>query len=168
VAPEVSGISASAEPTSVLRPLREADVAAAARWYDEATVLAGSLFPLGDLLDSTNRRRTLALVEGKDQGPAGLLVVALGDPEDGWATVTLLIVSQEERELAARAVALLEVTVRLAGKHIRAAVPADVGLALYFWLRLGYRPVVADGRLWMIRDLEASPAHALFREGTGG
>ncbi len=30
--------------------------------------------------------------------------------------------------------------------------PGD-GRALYFWLRLGYRPVVIDGRVWMEREL---------------
>ena len=33
--------------------------------------------------------------------------------------------------------------------------PDPVGLALYFWLRLGYRPVVSSRGLWMISDLSA-------------
>ena len=150
---EVSSATVAEGAAAVLRPLRQSDVEAVARWYDQAVVLAGERRSLSDLLDSSSQ--VLVLIDGRRQEPVALILPTIDDPEDGWATVTLLIVSQEERELAARAVALLEVTVRLAGKHIRAAVPADVGLALYFWLRLGYRPIAADGRLWMIRDLEA-------------
>jgi len=146
----------AAEPIAVLRPLRQSDSEAVARWYDKATVLAGERCSLGDLLDSTGRRRTLVLTDGTNQEPLGLMLIALDDPEDGWATVALLaIAAPEQRDLATEGVALLETNLGQKATRIRAAVPADVGLALYFWLRLGYRPAAADGRLWMIRDLDA-------------
>jgi hypothetical protein len=85
----------------------------------------------------------------------GLILVALDDPDPDWATVTLLaIAAPEQRDLAAHAVALLEADLRTEASHLRAALPLDVGLALYFWLRLGYRPAVSGERLWMTRDLE--------------
>jgi len=142
--------------TAVLSPLLEHDIEAIAHWYDKAVVLAGSPVPLNDLLDSTSHRRTLALTDGTRQEPAGLMVVAVNDPEHSWATVNLLAIARyDERDVAALAVALLEAHLRGEASHIRAAVPLEVGLALYFWLRLGYRPVVSGERLWMISDLDA-------------
>jgi hypothetical protein len=138
---------------AVLQPLRESDIEAIARWYPKAIVLAGSPVPLSDLLDSSGW--TFVLTESGDQQPAGLVVVALDDPEHGWATVALLaIAAQEQRDLAALGVALLEAGLHGQASHVRAAVPLDVGLALYFWLRLGYRPVATNDRLWMIRELD--------------
>jgi len=144
--------SIAAQPIAALRPLRQSDVEAVARWYDQAVVLAGERRSLSDLLDSSSQ--VLVLIDGRRQEPVALILPTIDDPEDGWATVTLLIVSQEERELAARGIAFLEAALRLGVEHVRVAVPADVGLALYFWLRLGYRPIAAGDRLWMIRELE--------------
>ena len=154
--PEMPTASMVAGSPAVLRPLRESDVEAIARWCAKPIVLAGSPVPLRDLLDSTDRRRTLVMVEEKTQAPAGLVIVALDDPEPGWATVNLLAIArQEERDVAALGVVLLEAHLRGEARHIRAAVPLDVGLALYFWLRLGYRPVVSGRGLWMISHLDA-------------
>jgi len=129
---------------------------AIARWYAKAIVLAGSPILLSDLLDSAGRRRALVLTDGTRQEPMGLIAVAVNDPEPGWATVALLAIArQEERDVAALGVALLEANLRGQASHIRAGVPPDVGLALYFWLRLGYRPVVSGKDLWMTSDLDA-------------
>ena len=142
--------------TAVLSPPLERDIEAIARWYTKAVVLAGSLAPLSELLDSTGRRRTLVLTDGTNQEPAGLILVALDDPQPGWATVDLLATArQEERDVAALGVFLLEAHLQGEAIHVRAAVPADVGLAPYFWLTLGYRPVVFGQGLWMMRDLDA-------------
>ena len=154
--PEPLVASEDAGLMAILSPLLERDIKGIARWYDTATILAGSPTSLGDLLDSTGRWRTLVLTDGTNQEPVGLVLVALDDPEPGWATVALLAIArQEERDVAALGVALLEAYLQGEASHIRAAVPLDVGLALYFWLRLGYRPVVSGQGFWMIRELEA-------------
>jgi hypothetical protein len=156
VKPETPAAADAAGLTASLSPLLESDVEAIARWYPKAIVLAGSPVPLNELLDSTGRRRTLVLTDGVNQRPIGLMAVAVGDPNPGWATVDLLAIArQEERDIAALGVALLEAHLRGEARHIRAAVPLDVGLALYFWLRLGYRPVESGERLWMTSDLDA-------------
>jgi len=150
VAPDAAGL------TAILSPPLERDIEAIARWYAKAIVLAGWPVPLRDLLGSTDRRRTLVLTDGVNQAPIGLMAVAVGDPNPGWATVNLLAIARQEgRDIAALGVALLEAHLQREASRIRAAVPLDVGLALYFWLRLGYRPVVSAERLWMIRDLDA-------------
>jgi len=156
VTPERSAASEDAGLTAILSPSLERDIEAIARWHKKAVVLAGSLAPLSELLDSTGPRRTLVLTDGTNQEPVGLILVALDDPEPGWATVALLAIArQEERDVAALGVALLQAHLQGEASHIRAGVPPDVGLALYFWLRLGYRPVVSGQGLWMISDLEA-------------
>jgi hypothetical protein len=140
--------------TAILSPLLGSDIAAIARWYARATVLAGSPIPLSALLGSSEQVLVLTASGGED--PVGLAVLSIDNPEPGWATVNLLAVAgQEQRELAAHAVALLEADLRPHVSRVRAAVPPDAGLALYFWLRLGYRPAVFGGRLWMTRDLDA-------------
>jgi len=152
MAPEPPAPSVAASPP-VLRPIRESDVAPIARWYAKATVVAGSPSPLSDLLDSSGR--LLVLTEGDSHQPVGLVLATLDDPEPGWATVSLLaIAGTEQRDVAAQAVALLEANLNRVASHIRAAVPSDVGLALYFWLRQGYRPNVSAERLWMTRDFD--------------
>jgi hypothetical protein len=102
------------------------------------------------------QRRAFALTIDDGPDPVGLFVVAMDNPEAGWATVDLLVIArQEERDVAAWSVAMLEAYVQGETRQIRAAVPLDVGLALYFWLRLGYRPIVSGRGLWMMRELEA-------------
>ena len=153
MAPELQAASVVSPP--VLRPIRGPDVERIARWYDTAVVLAGSPIPLGGLLAPTDRRRTLVVTESDGTEPEGLIALALDDPEPGWATVSLLaIAAPEHRDLAAQAVAVLEADLHEQTSHIRAAAPPDVGLALYFWLRLGYRPAVSAERLWMTRDFD--------------
>ncbi len=144
------------EVTVVLSPPLERDAAAIERWYDKATVLAGLPVPLGELFDSSGLRRIFVLTDATNPEPVGVVSVVADDPEPGWATVALLAIAvQEQRDAAAWAVAMLEAYVQGEARHVRAAVPVEVGLALYFWLRLGYRPVVSSERLWMIRELEA-------------
>jgi ribosomal protein S18 acetylase RimI-like enzyme len=82
---------------------------------------------------------------------------------DGWLDVRWIELAAEHRRrgLGAEAVRLLEAeAVRRWGvKRVRAHVPRDVGLALYFWLRLGYRPevpAVGDGdTMAMVRELDS-------------
>jgi hypothetical protein len=142
--------------TVVLSPPLERDTAAIARWYDKATMLAGSSIPLGKLVDTPAGRRVFVLTDGVNQAPVGVMAAVADDPEPGWTTVDLLAVAgQERRDAAAWAVVMLEAYVKGEADHIRATVSGDVGLALYFWLRLGYRPIVSGRQLWMMRELEA-------------
>jgi GNAT superfamily N-acetyltransferase len=50
-------------------------------------------------------------------------------------------------------------------REVRAQVPVGIGLALYFWLRLGYRPLAVEavdgpraGNMVMVRKLEEKVA----------
>jgi ribosomal protein S18 acetylase RimI-like enzyme len=63
---------------------------------------------------------------------------------EGWLEVRWVELAVEHRRggLGVAAVRLLEVDAerRWGVRGVRAEVPVENGLALYFWLRLGYRP----------------------------
>ena len=85
---------------------------------------------------------------------------------DGVVDVRWIELAVQRRRwgLGAEAVRLLEAeaAARWGARGIRAQVPVDVGPALYFWLRLGYRPEVGGmskvggevGRMAVVRGLE--------------
>jgi hypothetical protein len=153
VAPERPAAPAAERRIAALRPLREGDLEPIAGWYARAAVLAGEPRSLSDLLGSSEQ---VLVITGDGHEPVGLAVLSMDDPQPGWATVALLaIAGYDERDPAALGIALLEAHLRRRASRIRAAVPLDVGLALYFWLRLGYRPAVSNGCLWMTRELDA-------------
>jgi len=64
--------------------------------------------------------------------------------DGGWLDVRWIELASEYRRrgLGAEAVQLLEEEAarRWRVRAVRAEVPLGIGLALYFWLRLGYRP----------------------------
>ena len=110
--------------------------------------------------DSGERRAIMDEV-GKE---IGYVEFALGD---GWLDVwwVELAVEHRRRGLGVDAVRLLEVEARRRWgvRGIRAEVPVENGLALYFWLRLGYRPGAGGSRrtgeaLVMERGLSAASA----------
>ena len=87
-----------------------------------------------------------------------------GVPQPNAAQVDFLAVEPEQRRLGIGGRMALGVERRLRGKAIRlyALVPASIGLALYFWLRLGYRPLAGkespaipsrDASVWMVRAI---------------
>ena len=93
-------------------------------------------------------------------GVAGALAARI-DSSDAGLIWTWLAVGAEWRALGlgGAAVPLLErVAVRLGARAARVTVPARNGVALYFWLRLGYQVRAAApwplerGGSWMVRS----------------
>ena len=85
-------------------------------------------------------------------------------PEADAAQVDFLAVVPGQRRLGIGASMALGVERRLKSKAERlyALVPASIGLALYFWLRLGYRPLArkdsppmpsSNTSVWMVRSI---------------
>ena len=83
-------------------------------------------------------------------------------PERDAAQVEFLAVAPGQRRLGIGGNIALDVERRLKRKAERlyALVPASIGLALYFWLRLGYRPLArkdspaiptSTKSVWMVR-----------------
>ena len=88
----------------------------------------------------------------------------LGSPEVDAARVGFLAVAPGERRLGigGQTALALERRLRDKAKRLYALVPSSLSLALYFWLRLGYRPLTKEQRpepaanppaVWMVRDL---------------
>jgi hypothetical protein len=99
----------------------------------------------------------------RDAEPVGLLVYRLHAPRRRAATIELVATPAAEARRGAgmRAAALLEEELRSEGvTAIYAPAPAAHGIAMYFWVRLGYRPLMRpdwpcqrDGVAWLLRDI---------------
>jgi RimJ/RimL family protein N-acetyltransferase len=158
-----------------LRPLSGEDVPLIEPWYGRAATTAGLPVsqPDADLRQHLEEARSqpgrelLAIVLASNGELAGLLDRRAPHPAAGWLTVGFLAVAEpwRGRGLGSEAVLALEEDVRRRGLAHRfaAGVTVDAGRALYFWLRLGYRPLLqADlpwpsprtGVVWMVRDME--------------
>ena len=97
-------------------------------------------------------RAALGPVEKSDSGEQRAIIDGSGEEigfveyrvSEGWLEVRWVELTVEHRRagLGVEAVRLLEVEAerRLGVRGLRAEVPVENGLALYFWLRLGYRP----------------------------
>ena len=105
-----------------------------APWYDCAEVVRPEA-----------TARILVITRAAEDEPIGLLRYRAGEPAEGCVTLGRVVLAAEARRrgLGADAVQLFEEAVarRYGVRHFRAGVDAGNGLALYFWLRLGYRPL---------------------------
>jgi len=127
-----SGRSAKARVS--LRPLTEDDIAAVEPLYREA-VRSAEADPDAGLL---------AIVREADGAAVGVLDYRANSPARGWLSVGFIALAERERGWGhgSEAVRVLEAGAKAA--RFRANVDAGNGLALYFWLRLGYRPARPD------------------------
>jgi RimJ/RimL family protein N-acetyltransferase len=159
-----------------LRPLTEADLLLVEPWYGRAAAASAGL-PTGQ--PEANLRRHLE--EARAQPGRELLAITVAGggelvgildrwalyPAAGWLTTGFLAVAEPHRGrgFGGEAILTLEKESRRRGLAHRfaAGVVAEAGRALYFWLRLGYRPLLqADlpwpsprkGVVWMVRDAE--------------
>ena len=146
-----------------LRPLREGDVPSLARWLPRAASELGcDIWASEEALRWAVAREGVLVVE--EGGPLGLLAYEVGAPQPGAACIRLLIVEPTHRRLGVGSRAALALEERLAGSAERCyvSVPSRLGLAFYFWLRLGYQPLTQrewpapsgeKPSVWMVRPL---------------
>ena len=110
------------------------------------------------------------LISDLEGTPEGLALVRLDNPSPGDATIVFLAMQPERRYrgLGGEAGLAVEQLVReRTGAHrVYAGVPEGRGLAVYFWLRLGFRPLTVaeapqaklgltgdpEPGIWMLRD----------------
>jgi RimJ/RimL family protein N-acetyltransferase len=162
-----------------LRPLTEADLPLIEPWYDRARGWRAAIASLrgggreADLrryfeeARSRPGRDLLAIALASDGEVVGLLDRRAPYPAWDWLAVGFLALAEpyRGRGLGSESVLALEEDARRRGLAHRfaAGVGADAGRALYFWLRLGYRPLLqADlpwpspgkGIVWMVRETE--------------
>jgi len=142
-----------------LRSLRTADVPSLAAWLPRAAAEAGC-----QRWAREDAPRTAVGREGALVADGCFLAYELGSPQPEAASVQLLAVAPGRRRLGTGSLAALALEKRLrpSASSIYVLVPAQLGLALYFWLRLGYRPLTQaewparperGPAVWMVRQL---------------
>ncbi len=146
-----------------LRPLHQADLAPLAAWLPRAAADAGcAAWEAEDALCKAVAKQNV--LTGAEGAPESFLAYEIDTPQRNAAWVRLLAVAPGRRRLGIGQRAVLALEERLAGSISRlyVLVPAKLGLALYFWLRLGYRPLTqrewptqpeAGPAVWMVREL---------------
>jgi GNAT superfamily N-acetyltransferase len=137
--------------TVTLRVAKRADDAWLATW------LPAAASSLGYALDGHAAERLIIQRDGERAG------VAISRPHHDDAAIIELIATPPEharRGAGMEAAALLETRLRRRGvRTIYAPAPAVHGIAMYFWIRLGYRPLLRgawpcerEGVAWLIRS----------------
>jgi GNAT superfamily N-acetyltransferase len=130
--------------------------------------LAGALAPEWTLDDLGAALETAygALFEDEDGAAVGLAVVLLDTPEPSSAAVPFIGVdpARRFRGLGGEAGLVLErhLRERLGVQKVYAPVPDGHGLAVYFWLRLGYRPLSSAGAPGPLLGLSADPKPGIW------
>jgi hypothetical protein len=115
------------------------------------------------------------LISDADGTPIGMAVVRGGWPAPRDATIAFLTVDPARRFRGLGGEAGIELERQMRGtsgfERVYAPVPEGRGLAVYFWLRLGFRPLsraqapgaplglTSDSKpgIWMVRDMDAGP-----------
>jgi GNAT superfamily N-acetyltransferase len=147
-----------------LRPARAADIEPLSAWLPQVAAAVGcARFANEDALRDALREPNVLLGDEHD-APACLLHYEVCAPLPDAARVRLLAVDPARRRLGIGGRAAMALEERLVKKACRlyVAVPSELGLALYFWLRLGYRPLTQAEwpappdrapSTWMVREL---------------
>lgn len=141
-----------------LHPLRKADVESLATWLPKTAADAGC-----ERWSSETAIREATGDEGALTSDDCFLAFEIGVHLPRAAQIELLAVPPGRRRLGigSRTALAIEKRLRRSADAIYVAVPARLGLALYFWLRLGYRPLLQpdwparldDASVWMVRKL---------------
>lgn len=145
-----------------LHSIRPADAERLGTWLPDVAAEAG----WADWADPDSLTRSIhdPLVL-TDESSTVFLAVELASPIPKSARVDFLAVSPGKRRLGIGGQTALALERRLRGKAKRlyTLVPASIGLALYFWLRLGYQPLTkrdwpaspetSESSVWMMREL---------------
>jgi GNAT superfamily N-acetyltransferase len=100
----------------------------------------------------------------RDGDRAGIAIYRVHAPKRGAAIIELIATPPERarRGSGMRTIALLEDDLRARGvRMLYAPVAAAHGIAMYFWIRLGYRPLPRDawpcergGVVWLMRNID--------------
>ena len=152
---------AGQRPLARLRPLRSAAADRLAAWLPNVADAAGcdQWTNAGELRAAIDN--PTILTAGSDYNC--FVAYKLGSPHTAAAIISLLAVAPDSRRagLGGRVALALEKHLAASTNQIYVAVPSRIGIALYFWLRLGYRPITriaapltpAPSTAWMVRDL---------------
>jgi len=144
-----------------LRRLRASDVASLATWVPSIASAIGQ--------DQWSREGALRGAVGEsaallysDEAGEAFIAYEIDVPTANAARIELLAVAVSQRRLGIGGHAAIALEKRLArtAQRIYVTVPSAIGIALYFWLRLGYRPLMqhewptplTGNSTWMVRE----------------
>lgn len=152
-----------------LRPVGDADAAWLDGWLAPVAVSVGydeidGERPGSSLIERLRAGPSLrARIIVRDRGDVGLVVYRVGAPKRGSAIIEIIGTPPEQarRGSGMGAAALAEDELSVAGvRTVYAPAPATHDIATYFWIRLGYRPLVRAawpceraGVGWLVREL---------------
>lgn len=148
-----------------LRPATSADLPQIEPWYAEAAALACSELMLDERLHATeaSEGELLIIAKADYRAPIGLLQYRPGFPGNGWLAIDFLALAAGRRGWGYGSEVVRLVEESSPANRFLAEVDARNGLALYFWLRLGYRPLRPDEVFW--RAPAEDDIIAMVREG---
>ena len=144
-----------------LHSVRPADAARLTTWLPDIAAEAG----WADWADPDSISRSIHDPQVlTDESSMVFLAFELASPVPGAARVDFLAVSPDQRRLGigGRTALALERRLRGKAKRVYVQVPASIGLALYFWLRLGYQPLTR--RDWPATPVDGAPAVWMMRK----
>lgn len=146
-----------------IRPQEDADALAVESWLAEALVTIWGNEPpeslpvtLAELRTQCLEHDMLVIVRMPENRPVGFIVYRSGS---AFTAIELFAIRAGERNFGLGMDAVCALERSLAGRLVLAGIPLANGLAVYFWLRAGYRPLypqpvpaaLPSGRLWMVR-----------------
>jgi GNAT superfamily N-acetyltransferase len=147
----------------LLRAATPEDVAAFGDWLTTA-----ALSPDWQLEDLQTTFETAhgVTISDRDSVPLGLIVLLDGLPEPANVSLPLVAVAPQRRFSGLGGEAVLaverEVRSRWGVQRCYAPVPDGRGLAVYFWLRLGYRPLTHAQAPWPLAGLSSEPRRGMW------
>jgi len=107
---------------------------------------------LGTTCKESNVFDRHVVVRKSDGASVGIVEHRVADPANDWATFGTIVMSDGQRGwgFGSEAVHLIEehLLKRAGVRWFRARIDKRIGLALYFWLRRGYRPAHPDEAFW--------------------
>lgn len=142
-----------------LRPITSVDLAQIEPWFAEASAAVYGGDP--DSEDTLQRRFTeardrLLVIAGTDGEPIGLVEYRVHEPAEGWLSIAFIALKDGLRGFGYGSEAVRALEAWAEKSHRVTSFLAEInprnGLALYFWLRVGYRPVHAGEVFWRAPD----------------
>jgi GNAT superfamily N-acetyltransferase len=117
-------------------------------------------------LEETLLAATSLLISDRAGEALGLIVLLSDRPEPGDVSLPLVAVAPQRRFSGLGGEAVLaverEARTRWGVQRCFAPVPDGRGLAVYFWLRLGYRPLTTQQAPWPLAGLSDEPRRGLW------
>jgi GNAT superfamily N-acetyltransferase len=137
------------------------DVLAAMSWLEGALAPEWTLPDIEAAVTGGNG----VLISDRDDVAIGVAVVLLDAPQAGGATLPFLAIdpARRFRGLGGEAGLALDAYLRSQGvEKMYAQVPDGRGLAVYFWLRLGFRPLLLPESPGPLIGLSSEPVRGIW------